>query len=172
MLYYIHGYKSSCKSGKAVLAKELLKAECIEYSEADIVDGDALFEKLENIEENDVVIGSSMGGYLALYSKARTKILLNPLMEPKLLLQLGPYNKFIKRALPVDQLLNKKPSPTLYTFLAKNDEVLAHNFKMFKEISKELYILDDNHNFTHRRKLLFTILKEITDEVRVNRSRN
>ncbi len=164
-VYYIHGYKSSCKSGKAKLAQEL-GAECIEYGEEELVSGE-IFDKLESIEEEDIVIGSSLGGYLALYSKARTKILLNPLMDPKQLLLLGPYNGFVNGAKAVDDILNDKIK--IYSFLGKHDEVLAHDFKKFKEISREVYVLDDDHNFHNRRKLLFTILKELILEMQKSR---
>ena len=160
MLYHIHGYRSTCSSGKALEAKKL-GAECIEYTNEDIESGE-VFNKIAKIKEEDIVIGSSLGGYLALCSKAKKKILLNPLMDASLLLLLGPYQKFVELSKKGEN--QPKFTDEIYTFLGKKDSVLAHDFKRFKQISKELYILDDDHNFRNRRQLLFKIISEIVAE--------
>lgn len=92
MLYYIHGYQSSPKSNKGVIFKEKLGAEAIKYRDCepeDLVISDCL-KRISDVIKNDsnaVLIGSSLGGFLAVetaltHSNVKKLILLNPAIIP------------------------------------------------------------------------------------------
>ncbi len=92
MLYYIHGYQSDPNSTKGTLFKEKLNATAIQYRDCepeDLVIADCL-KRISDVikdEENVVLIGSSLGGFLAAstainHSHIKKLILLNPAIIP------------------------------------------------------------------------------------------
>ena len=137
MMYYIHGYESNCETAKAGLAKSI-GARCIHYTNDDLETGHVI-DLISGIKSRDIVIGSSLGGLLAMYSKATTKILLNPLMNPDKMLELGNYSAFVDRAKKLNVNFSD-PKFKIYTFLGKNDRVLKHDIPMFYKLSKELFV--------------------------------
>ena len=161
MIYYIHGYKSNCQGEKVSIAKNILNIECIEYTTKEI-ENNTVWDKLDKIQKEDSVIGSSMGGYLALVSKAKQKFLLNPLMDAKLLLLLGPYENFVNTS-KNPEYQPKIKDMDIYTFLGKYDSVLAHDINMFYKISKELHIFNDGHNFKLEKYRVINIIRDILD---------
>jgi len=92
MLYYIHGYLSTPHSTKGTLFKEKLQAISIKYRDGkpeDLVITDCLQRIRESIrgDNNIVLIGSSLGGFLAAATALNNKnvkhlILLNPALIP------------------------------------------------------------------------------------------
>ena len=159
MLYYIHGYQSNCETAKALLAKSL-GAECIHYENKHIETGEVL-DMISKIGKDDDVIGSSLGGLLAMYTPAKRKFLLNPLMNPDKMVKINrKYNAFVERA------KKKKMQYTeIYTFLGKNDKVLKHNIGMFYKISRELLILDDDHRFSKKRDFVFYYIERVLSNI-------
>jgi len=157
MLYYIHGYESNCETVKAMLAKSL-GAKCIHYENDDIESG-RIFKLISKIKNDDVVIGSSLGGFLALYSTASTKILLNPLINPEKMNELGDYSVFVDTAKKKNMNYSRY---TIYTFLGKNDKILKHDIPFFYNISKELFVLDDDHRFSKKRDFVFYMIEKIS----------
>ncbi len=92
MLYYIHGYQSDPNSTKGTLFKEKLNATAIQYRDCepeDLIIADCL-KRISDVikdEENVVLIGSSLGGFLAAstainHSNIKKLILLNPSIIP------------------------------------------------------------------------------------------
>lgn len=93
MLYYIHGYLSSPDSTKGKLLKEKLNIEPIKYRDCNPEDL-IISECIKNIknkiknDENIVLIGSSLGGFLSAKialdePKIKKLILFNPAIIPK-----------------------------------------------------------------------------------------
>ena len=87
-IYYIHGYLSSPDSNKGVIFKEKLGAVAIKYRDCEpenLVISDCL-KRISDIIKNDknvVLIGSSLGGFLAVktalvHSNVKKLILLPP----------------------------------------------------------------------------------------------
>jgi len=92
MLYYIHGYQSDPNSTKGTLFREKLNATAIQYRDCkpeDLIIVDCL-KRISDVikdEENVVLIGSSLGGFLAAstainHSQIKKLILLNPAIIP------------------------------------------------------------------------------------------
>ena len=151
MIYYIHGFRSSCKSRKAIAFSF---AKCIEYSEEDLNNG-RVFDAVSIVSQNDIVIGSSLGGFLALTTPARVKILLNPALSVEGLMRYGDFSEFVKIA-NRELRFNKA-----YVFISKNDEIIKHDVNYLMSKSKELYILDDDHRFTKRFDTVLSTVKSI-----------
>ena len=92
MLYYIHGYQSTPDGDKGTLFREKLNVKAIKYRDCnpeDLIIADCLKRISEVIkkDENVVLIGSSLGGFLAastalMHSNVKKLILLNPAIIP------------------------------------------------------------------------------------------
>ena len=92
MLYYIHGYMSAPDSTKGTLFKQKLSAKPIKYRDCepeDLVISECLSEIKKEIknDEDAVLIGSSLGGFLAAKTALENEnvkqiILLNPAIIP------------------------------------------------------------------------------------------
>ena len=92
MLYYIHGYQSTPDGDKGTLFSEKLNAKAIKYRDCkpeDLIIDDCL-KRISEVIKNDedvVLIGSSLGGFLAAstalhHSNIKKLILLNPAIIP------------------------------------------------------------------------------------------
>jgi len=92
MLYYIHGYLSDPYSTKGKLFKEKLNAKPIKYRDCrpeDLIISDCV-KRIENEikeDQNAVLIGSSLGGFLAAKTALNNRnvkhiILFNPAIIP------------------------------------------------------------------------------------------
>ena len=92
MLYYIHGYQSTPDGEKGTLFKEKLDAKAIKYRDCEpenLIIADCL-KRISDVIKNDenvVLIGSSLGGFLAAstainHSNVKKLILLNPAIIP------------------------------------------------------------------------------------------
>ena len=91
-IYYIHGYMSDPNSTKGTLFKEKLNAKSIKYRDCkpeDLVIANCLNRIKEEIkdDENAILIGSSLGGFLAaetalINQNVKQIILLNPAIIP------------------------------------------------------------------------------------------
>ena len=159
-LYYIHGYESNCETAKSKLAISL-GANCIHYTNRDLENGN-IFELIKDIKDDDSVIGSSLGGFLSLYVPARRKFLLNPLIDPRKMLELGNYSVFVNTVLK--RKIDYEHSE-IYSFIGKNDKVLNHDINFFYKISKELFVLDDDHRFTEKRDFVFYLIERILSDL-------
>ena len=92
MLYYIHGYQSTPDGEKGTLFKEKLDVKAIKYRDCEpenLIIADCLKRISDAIknDENVVLIGSSLGGFLAAstainHSNVKKLILLNPAIIP------------------------------------------------------------------------------------------
>lgn len=158
-MYYIHGFRSNCNTTKSKLAAEI-GATCIHYTDDHLKNGN-VFDMLKSVRKEDIVIGSSLGGYLALSTHASIKFLLNPLLDASRLNRYGDFSRFVSLAKehPLDY------NATIYTFIGKRDEVLDHDLEFFNRISKAVFVLDDDHRFSANKEFVFKVIRLIVSQI-------
>lgn len=152
MIYYIHGFGSSCSSRKAIAFDF---AKCIEYSINDLNNG-KIFEIINKINKEDIVIGSSLGGFLALTTDAYVKILLNPAISVDGLMNYGDFSNFIN----ICKIKSLKFT-NVFAFISRNDEIIKHDINYLMNKCKEIYIIDGDHRFTKRFNIVLSSIKSI-----------
>ena len=168
MILYIHGFGSSGHGGKASLFREYFEEEVMAPSLSYIPNLaiDTLEQLIEMLLEKDETIGlvgSSLGGYYAIYlaSKYDLKaVLINPAIYPyKTLDKVGMAMNYYDMSsfevtsehiqalkfLEVEEVLNQD---NFLTLLQTDDEVLDYNDAVEKLPNSELIIEDGgNHSF-------------------------
>jgi len=178
MLYYIHGYQSDPNSTKGMLFKEKLNAKAIKYRDCkpeDLVISDCL-KRIKNEIENDknaVLIGSSLGGFLAAKtaldnSNVKLIILLNPAIIPPGVdiskIQEIPHS--ILSDMQDSFLFKEKIGSDVFILRGRKDDVVpdlwVSEFAKAQEAS--VIFLDDDHCFSINLDKLPIILVDILDK--------
>jgi len=168
MIIYIHGFGSSGHGGKASLFREYFEEEVIAPSLSYVPNLaiDTLEQLIEILLEKDEtvgLVGSSLGGYYAIYlaSKYNLKaVLINPAIYPyKTLDKIGMATNYFDgtsfevssehiqalKRLEVQKVLNQE---NFITLLQTDDEVLDYNDAVEKLPNSELVIEEGgNHSF-------------------------
>ena len=168
MIIYIHGFGSSGHGGKASLFREYFEEEVIAPSLSYVPNLaiDTLEQLIEILLEKDEtvgLVGSSLGGYYAIYlaSKYNLKaVLINPAIYPyKTLDKIGMAMNYFDgtsfevssehiqalKRLEVQKVLNQE---NFITLLQTDDEVLDYNDAVEKLPNSELVIEEGgNHSF-------------------------
>ena len=168
MIIYIHGFGSSGHGGKASLFREYFEEELIAPSLSYVPNLaiDTLEQIIEMLLEKDEtvgLVGSSLGGYYAIYlaSKYNLKaVLINPAIYPyKTLDKIGMSMNYYDtssfevtsehiqtlKGLEVQEVLNQE---NYITLLQTDDEVLDYNDAIEKLPDSELVIEEGgNHSF-------------------------
>ncbi len=168
MIIYIHGFGSSGHGGKASLFREYFEDEVIAPSLSYVPNLaiDTLEQLIEILLEKDEtvgLVGSSLGGYYAIYlaSKYNLKaVLINPAIYPyKTLDKIGMAMNYFDgtsfevssehiqalKRLEVQEVLNQE---NFITLLQTDDEVLDYNDAVEKLPNSELVIEEGgNHSF-------------------------
>ncbi len=168
MIIYIHGFGSSGHGGKASLFREYFEEEVIAPSLSYVPNLaiDTLEQLIEMFLEKDEtvgLVGSSLGGYYAIYlaSKYNLKaILINPAIYPyKTLDKIGMAMNYYDmssfevtaehiqalKGLEVQEVLNQE---NFITLLQTDDEVLDYNDAVEKLPDSELVIEEGgDHSF-------------------------
>jgi len=174
-LYYIHGYKSSPNGDKGILFKEKLNAFAIKYRDCEpeelIISSciNRIYNTIRN-EENVVLIGSSLGGFLAAScaidnSNVKKLILLNPAIIPPST-NLAKY-KNIPRKILEDminrRLFEKKIYADIIILRGTKDEVIPDswvlNFAKYQEAT--VMFFHDDHRFSHNLTKLPSIISKL-----------
>ncbi|HEC81920.1 MAG TPA: hypothetical protein ENI42_05815 [Thermoplasmatales archaeon] len=177
MLYYIHGYQSNPNSRKGTLFKEKLGAVAVKYrdckpEELRIKDCLNRIKKTIKNDDNIVLIGSSLGGFLAAetaYDIHTVKhiILLNPAVLPYNIptsqVDLPPR---IIEEMRDKRLFEQKIPAKVTILMATDDEVIPKewiiNFAMAQEAT--IIFLHDDHRFTknmdHLPDIIHGIIKQ------------
>ncbi len=161
-LYYIHGYLSSPDSTKGTILKEKLNVKPLKYRECrpeDLV----ISECIKNIEEeikndeNPILIGSSLGGFLsakiALNNKKIKKLILfNPAIIPKDydIKKIKDMPQRITKDMKEPNFFTKKIPADIYIFNGTNDDVVPNNWVIdfAKAQEAEIRFLHDDHSFS------------------------
>ena len=161
MLYYIHGYLSNPESTKGLLLKDKLNVKPIKYRDCkpeDLVIAECLkriYDEIKN-DRKVVLIGSSMGGFLAAKTALMNKnvkklILLNPaIIPPKV--DIDKIQGMPKRILTdiKDKLLfDCKIEAEIYILVGTKDDVIPYywsiEFAKAQEANVKFY--QDDHRF-------------------------
>jgi len=167
-IIYIHGFASSGQGGKASLFREYFEEELIAPSLSHIpklaIDTlDQLINILLSKDEKIGLVGSSLGGYYAIYlaNKYNIKaVLINPAIYPfKTLDKLGMTMNYYDsssfevtnehiQSLKAYNVINVENQGNFMTLLQTDDEVLDYNEAIEKLPNSELIIEEGgNHSF-------------------------
>ncbi len=178
MLYYIHGYMSEPNSTKGTLFKKNLKAKAIKYRDCkpeDLVISDCL-NKIKNEIKNDrnaILIGSSLGGFLAAKTALDCKnvkhiILLNPAIIPLDFdfKKIKDMPQKILADMKDSRLFEEKISSKITILAGTKDKVVptnwVQNFAKSQDVKINFY--DDDHSFTRKMQQLPEIIANILDK--------
>lgn len=131
---YIHGYGSNANSttGKTIKDLSTFEVHTITYNPEE--PKKAIKSIKDYVQKNkiDVIIGSSLGGFMTTYCFGKHRIVINPCLKPSIELPKIGYTG------PVDEYKelenNLKIDNTCYGCFAKGDELLGTKYK--KEFEK------------------------------------
>ena len=175
MLYYIHGYQSDPNSTKGTLFKEKLNATAIQYRDCkpeDLIIADCL-KRISDVikdEENVVLIGSSLGGFLAAstainHSNIKKLILLNPAIIPPST-NLDDHQS-VPRSILEDmidmRMFRNKINADITILRGTEDDVVPDNWIIKFATAQEATVkfLHDDHSFSHNLTRLPAIISDI-----------
>ena len=174
-LYYIHGYQSNPDSTKGVLLQQQLNVKPIAYRDGkpeNLIITDCLQRIAEVIKDDAdiVLIGSSLGGYLAaataLDNTNVTKlILLNPAILPpgtNIKNHQGVPERILKDMVN-PQLFEKKLDTDITLLVGTDDEVIPREWILEFAMAQEATIrfFHDDHRFSKNIQRLPTIIAQI-----------
>jgi predicted esterase YcpF (UPF0227 family) len=176
MLYYIHGYMSGPNSTKGTIFKEKLNAKPIKYRNCepeDLVISDCLSRIKKDIEDDKdaVLIGSSLGGFLAAKTALENKnvkqiILLNPAIIPPSfdISKIDDMPQRILSDIQDESLFENKISSDIYILIGLKDDVVPIKWPLDFAMSQNSTIkfLDDDHRFTKNLQKLPQIIDKIS----------
>ena len=175
MLYYIHGYQSTPDGDKGVLFKEKLNATAIQYRDCepeDLIIADCLkrISQVIKDDENVVLIGSSLGGFLAAstaidHSNIKKLILLNPAIIPPST-NFDDHQSVPKNILEdmIDtRLFSNKIDADITIIRGTEDEVVPDNWIIKFSTAQEATVkfLHDDHRFSKNITRLPSIISNI-----------
>lgn len=174
MLYFIHGYQSSPDGDKGPLFEDKLNAIAIKYrdcSPENLIISDCL-QRIANAIKDDpnvVLIGSSLGGFLAAstalrHPNVRKLILLNPAIIPPST-NLDDEKDVPKKILEdmVDKkLFENRIKADIIIFRGTNDDVIPENWITKFAAAQEATVkfLHDDHRFSYYLKKLPKIISD------------
>jgi len=175
MLYYLHGYQSSPFSEKGTLLKETLHAIPITYRNGapeDLVISECLSRISDVIQKDEqvVLIGSSLGGFLAAataltHPNVTQLILLNPaIIPPRTDLHTVPGMPYrILEEMMDPRLFEQKISASITILRGTNDDVVPDDwvvcFAKAQQATIQLY--NDDHRFSKNLQKLPVIISEL-----------
>lgn len=175
-IFFIHGYQSNPQAQKAVLFKEKLNAIAIQYRIGEpqhLVISECLTNIYKSIqhEKNVILIGSSLGGFLAAktalkQSNIKKIILLNPAIIPPST-NLDNHTDVPKKILTdmIDKnLFNKKIPAQILIIRGTQDTVVPDQWviEFAKAQQATVIFLDDDHRLSkHLNQLPLLIQKNL-----------
>jgi len=175
MLYYIHGYQSTPDGDKGTLFREKLNVKAIKYRDCnpeDLIIADCLKRISEVIknDENVVLIGSSLGGFLAAStalhnSNVKKLILLNPAIIPPST-NLDDHQSVPKNILEdmIDvRLFENRLDADIIILRGTEDDVVSDKWIIKFATAQEATVkfLHDDHRFSRNLTRLPTIISDI-----------
>jgi len=178
MLYYIHGYLSEPYSTKGKLFKEKLNAKPIKYRDCkpeDLIISDCV-KRIEMEIENDknaVLIGSSLGGFLAAKTALKNLnvkhiILLNPAIIPPSvdITKIQGMPQIILKDIQDITLFEDKINASIDIFAGTKDDVVPNDWvvEFAKAQNVEVKFLIDDHRFSYNIDKLPEIITNILDK--------
>jgi predicted esterase YcpF (UPF0227 family) len=176
-LYYIHGYLSNPKSIKGTILKEKLGVIPIKYRDCPPenlvirICVDNIKKEIE-YDKNIVLIGSSLGGFLAakaaLEVPVKKLILLNPAIIPLDVdiskIQGMPHE--ILRDMQDERLFAKKINSEITILVGLQDEVVPNRWSevFAKKQNAKILFFEDDHSFTKNNEKLPDIITNILEK--------
>lgn len=178
MLYYIHGYMSDPNSTKGTLFKEKLNAIAIKYRDCepeDLVISDCLKSIKKEIKDdkNVVLIGSSLGGFLAAKTalenpNVKQIILLNPAIIPPSVdtTKIQGMPQRILSDIQDIRLFKEKITSKIFILIGTKDDVIPIKWGTEFAMAQEAIVrfLYDDHSFTYNMNQLPDIIATILDK--------
>jgi len=179
MLYYLHGYQSKPESKKGTLFRNRLGAIPIEYHEGppERLDIDQALQQIERVIGDDpgpILIGSSLGGFLAAEAALRVKaikaiVLLNPAIIPpsaELTKLSGIPNAILKR-MQSSPLFETKINVAIVILVGTHDELVPLDWVLSFARGQEATVkfLDDDHAFTEKLSILPGLIDGILSSI-------
>jgi predicted esterase YcpF (UPF0227 family) len=178
MIYYIHGYLSEPYSTKGKLFKEKLNAKPIKYRDCkpeDLIISDCV-KQIENeikIDQKAILIGSSLGGFLAaktalINQNVKHIILLNPAIIPPSVdikkIQGMPLR--ILKDIQDSKLFNEKIDSNIDILAGTLDDVVPNDWvtEFANAQNVEVKFLIDDHSFSNNINKLPEIITDILDK--------
>ena len=176
MIYYIHGYQSSIQSTKAKILKEKLNVKPIKYRNCppeQLIIKDCINQIQDYIknDQNIILIGSSLGGLLAVKVAMNNKnvkqlILINPALIPKKQ-DISKIKDMPQRILTEmkDPNIFKKIKINTTIILGKNDKVVSNKWgeNYAKIHDANIIYLEDDHRLSKNTEKLPEIIKPIIE---------
>jgi pimeloyl-ACP methyl ester carboxylesterase len=175
MFYYIHGYESSPDSNKGVIFKEKLGAVAIKYRDCEpenLVISDCL-KRISDIIKNDknvVLIGSSLGGFLAVetalvHPNVKKLILLNPAIVPPST-NLDNHKDMPRKILEEmrdKRLFKNRLKAEIIIFRGTEDDLVPDDWiTKFAKVQEAIVIfLHDDHRFSRNLTKLLIIISDL-----------
>ena len=175
MLYYIHGYQSTPDGDKGTLFMKKLNAKAIKYRDCkpeNLIIADCL-KRIADVIKNDVnvvLIGSSLGGFLAAstalhHSNVNKLILLNPAIIPPST-NLDDHQSVPKNILEdmIDvKLFENRLDADITILRGTKDDVVPDSWIVEFAAAQEATVkfLHDDHRFSHNLTQLPTIISDI-----------
>ena len=178
MLYYVHGYLSEPYSTKGKLFKEKLNAKPIKYRDCrpeDLIISDCVKRIEDEIKEdqNAVLIGSSLGGYLTAKTalnnlNVKHIILLNPAIIPSYvdIDKIQGMPQMILRDIQDIKLFKNKIRAKIDIFAGTLDDVVPNDWvvEFAKAQNVDVKFLIDDHSFSKIMNKLPEIINNILDK--------
>jgi len=161
MLYYIYGYLSEPNSTKGTLLKEKLGVKPIKYRDCppeELIIADCINNIKKEIQndQNVVLIGSSLGGFLAaktaLIHPVKKLILLNPAIIPVSIdiTRIQGMPQEILKDMQEPKLFTEKINSEIYVLIGTEDDVVPNNWpiEFAKAQEAKVHFLKDDHSFS------------------------
>lgn len=175
MLYYIHGYLSEPNSTKGMLLKEKLNAIPIKYrdcSPEDLIISNCVagIKKEIKDDKNAVLIGSSLGGFLAARValdciNVKNLILLNPAIIPLDfdISKIQGMPQRILKGMQDKRLFEEKIKSKIFIIAGTNDSVVPTSWiiNFAKAQDATIILLNDDHSLSKNLERLPTIIADI-----------
>ncbi len=177
-MYYIHGYQSEPNSAKGTLFKEKLNAKPIRYRDCEpeeLIISDCLMRIKKEIENDEdvVLIGSSLGGFLAAKtalnnSNVKKIILLNPAIIPPSvdIKKIRGMPQSILSDMQDVNLFKKKINSDIFILAGTMDDVVPSFWviEFAKAQEATIMFLHDDHSFTNNMNQLSDIIGAILNK--------
>ena len=173
MIYYIHGYLSEPNSTKGTLFKEKLGVKPIKYRDCppeELIISDCINNIKKEIgnDENVVLIGSSLGGFLAaetaLIHPVKKLILLNPAIIP-ISIDIKKIQGMPQEILKdmQDPKLFEKMNSEIYVLIGTEDDVVPNNWpiEFAKAQEATIHFLKEDHSFSKDLNKLTDVIKQL-----------
>jgi predicted esterase YcpF (UPF0227 family) len=174
MLYYIHGYLSSPDGDKATLFTDQLQAKAIKYRDVPpekLVIADCLTQIQKEISDDEqaILIGSSLGGFLAAktaHLKSIAKlILINPAIIPPTvdISTIDDMPHRILKDMQDETLFLKKISSDITILVGTNDDLVPNDWSIefAKAQQATIQFFRDDHRFSNHLHQLPSIIKHL-----------